>query len=133
MFRTSLQNNIVEVSKVVLGTSLVVQWLRLHASNTVSPGLTPGQATRFHMLQVRPSTAKIKKKIFFLNKIKVLSGFYSRQSLLSHLWPRSPATFSPLLLVMFCLLKSGSPVHKSAPLWFSLGYAFLVVQSLSPV
>ena len=52
MFRTSLQNNIVEVSKVVLGTSLVVQWLRLHASNAASPGLTPGpeMATHFSVL-----------------------------------------------------------------------------------
>ena len=34
-------------------------------------------------------------------------------------------TFS-LLLVVFWLLKSDSPVRKSAPLWFSLGSAFLV-------
>ena len=37
------------------GTSLVVQWLRLHASNPGGPGLIPGQGTRPHMLQLRAS------------------------------------------------------------------------------
>ena len=31
-------------------TSLVVQWLRLHASNTGGLVLMSGQGTRFHML-----------------------------------------------------------------------------------
>ena len=35
------------------GTSLVVQWLRLHALNTGSLGLIPDQGTRSHMLQLR--------------------------------------------------------------------------------
>ena len=35
------------------GTSLVVQWLRLCASNTGGPGLIPGQSTRSRMLQLR--------------------------------------------------------------------------------
>ena len=39
-------------------TSLVVQWLRLHAPNAGDLGLIPGQGTRSHMLQLRPSTAK---------------------------------------------------------------------------
>ena len=29
-----------------LGTSLVVQWLRLHASSAGAPGLIPGQGTK---------------------------------------------------------------------------------------
>ena len=29
-----------------LGTSLVVQWLRLHASSAGTPGLIPGQGTK---------------------------------------------------------------------------------------
>ena len=33
----------------LLGTSLVVQWLRLCAPNAGDPGSTPGQGTRSHM------------------------------------------------------------------------------------
>ena len=47
------------------GTSLVVQWLRLHAPNAGSLGSISGQGTRSHMLQLRvrmpqlgPGTAK---------------------------------------------------------------------------
>ena len=36
-----------------LGTSLVVQWLRLRPSNAGDPGLIPGQGTRSHMPQLR--------------------------------------------------------------------------------
>ena len=35
------------------GTSLVVQWLRLHAPNAEGPGSIPGQGTRSHILQLR--------------------------------------------------------------------------------
>ena len=35
----------------------MVQWLRLHAPNARDPGSIPGQGTRSHMLQLRPSTA----------------------------------------------------------------------------
>ena len=41
-----------------LETSLVVQWLRLHAPNAGDLGSIPGQGTRSHMQQVRLSTAK---------------------------------------------------------------------------
>ena len=47
------------------GTSLVVQWLRLHTPNSGGPGSIPGQGTRSrmpqlraHMLQRRPGAAK---------------------------------------------------------------------------
>ena len=40
------------------GTSLVVQWLRLHALSAGGPGSIPGQGTRSHRLLLRPSTAK---------------------------------------------------------------------------
>ena len=40
------------------GTSLVVQWLRLHAPNAEGQGSIPGQGTRSHMPQLRPSTTK---------------------------------------------------------------------------
>ena len=38
----------------ILRTSLVVQWLRLHAPNAGCLG----QGTRSHMLQIRPGAAK---------------------------------------------------------------------------
>ena len=36
-----------------VGTSLVVQWLRLRIPNAGGPGLIPGQGTRSHMLQLK--------------------------------------------------------------------------------
>ena len=48
-----------------LGTSLAVQWLRLHTPNAGGPGSIPVQGTRSHMpqrrshmRQLRPGTAK---------------------------------------------------------------------------
>ena len=46
------------VKELTLGTSLVVQWLRLHAPSAGGPGLIPGQGTGSHMPQLRPGTAK---------------------------------------------------------------------------
>ena len=48
-------------------TSLVVQWLRLCTTSAEGSGSIPGQGTRPHMVQLRPSTAneslsKVKKK-----------------------------------------------------------------------
>ena len=40
------------------GTSLAVQWLRLHAPSAGSPGSIPGQGTRSHKPQLRPGAAK---------------------------------------------------------------------------
>ena len=37
----------------VVGTSLVVQWLRLHAPSERGPGTTPGQGARAHMPQTQ--------------------------------------------------------------------------------
>ena len=42
----------------MIGTSLVVQWLRLCALNAGGPGATPGQRTISHMPQLRPSAVK---------------------------------------------------------------------------
>ena len=36
-----------------IGSSLVIQWLRLHTPNAGGPGLIAGQGTRSHMLQLR--------------------------------------------------------------------------------
>ena len=43
----------------VQGTSLVIQWGRLYAPNVGDLGSIPGQGSRSHMIQLRPSTAKI--------------------------------------------------------------------------
>ena len=36
-----------------MGTSLVVQWSRLHAPNAGGPGLMPGQGTRARVQQLK--------------------------------------------------------------------------------
>ena len=52
------------------GTSSVVQLLRLQALNAGGPCLIPGQGTRSHMLQLRPSTDKY-INIYFLQLKKI--------------------------------------------------------------
>ena len=42
------------------GTSLVVQWLRLHFPNARGPDLIPGQGTRSHMVQIRSHILQVK-------------------------------------------------------------------------
>ena len=60
----------------ILGTSVVVQWLRLHALNAQDPGLIPGQGTRSHMPQLRVLMAQLmtlhlkKKKRSFVLQIR---------------------------------------------------------------
>ena len=46
------------IYKMGIGTSLVVQQLRLHALNAGDMSSIPGQGTRAHMPQLRPSAAK---------------------------------------------------------------------------
>ena len=64
----------------MVGISLVVQWLRLHAPNAGGWGLMPGQRTRYHTLQLKipNATAKThhsqKIKYFFLKKEKNSDG-----------------------------------------------------------
>ena len=41
------------IKKDTRGTSLVVQWLRLHTPNTGGLGSIPGQGTRSHVPQLR--------------------------------------------------------------------------------
>ena len=43
------------------GTSLVIQWLRLHAPNAGGRGSIPGQGTTSHMLQLRLAQKEIFK------------------------------------------------------------------------
>ena len=44
--------------KIPLGTSLVVQQLRLHAPKAGDLSFIPNERTRSHMLQLRPNIAK---------------------------------------------------------------------------
>ena len=55
--------------KLSLGTSLVVQWLKLCAPNLGGSGSTTGQGPRSHMPQLRPQTAKK------ISKYKNISAF----------------------------------------------------------
>ena len=50
------------------GTSVIVQWLRLHAPNAGAPGLIPGQGTRSCMLQLKNLCATIKTWCSQINK-----------------------------------------------------------------
>ena len=52
---------------------MVVQWLRICVPNSWGRGLIPGQGTRFLMPQLRPDTAKKKKK-------KSLAGYQQAKS-----------------------------------------------------
>ena len=45
-----------------IGTSLVAQWLRLHAPNAGIPSSIPGQGIRSHMLQLKILHATMKIK-----------------------------------------------------------------------
>ena len=42
------------IKMLCLGTTLVVQWLRLGSPSAGARGSIPGQGTRSHMLQLRP-------------------------------------------------------------------------------
>ena len=45
-------------------SSLVVQWLQLHAPNAQGLGFIPDEGTRSHMLQLRPSTVEKKECVY---------------------------------------------------------------------
>ena len=49
-----------------LGTSLMVQWLRLHVPNAWGLGSIPGQGIKSHMQQLR--LRAVKKVIFYFSK-----------------------------------------------------------------
>ena len=46
--------------RLLLGTCLVVQWLRLGSPNAGDPGLMPGQGTRYHTAQLRVGMPQLK-------------------------------------------------------------------------
>ena len=49
-----------KILKKKLGTSLVVQWLRLHAPNAGGSGSIPGQGARTHIPQLRVCMLRLK-------------------------------------------------------------------------
>ena len=51
-----------------IGTSLVVQWLRLHAPNAGAPGVTPGEGTRSHMHAATKSSHATTKSLHATTK-----------------------------------------------------------------
>ena len=52
-------DGIIESKMISSGTSLVVQWLRLHTANIGGLGLIPGQRTRSHMPQPNKQMKKL--------------------------------------------------------------------------
>ena len=48
--------------KKAVGTSLVAQWIRLHAPNAGGLGSIPGQETRFHMHAATKSSCATTKE-----------------------------------------------------------------------
>ena len=53
------------VLKILTGTSLVVQWLRLHAPSEGGLGLIPNQETRSHKPQLRVGLPQQRLKILY--------------------------------------------------------------------
>ena len=51
------------------GTSLVVQWLKLHAPNAGDPGSIPGQGIRSHMLPLKILSAATKTRCSQIHKL----------------------------------------------------------------
>ena len=58
-----------EIKILITGTSLVVQWLRIHILNTRDPGSVPDLGIRSCMLQLRPSTVKKINKNKYIFKL----------------------------------------------------------------
>ena len=56
-----------------MGPSLVVQWLKLSASNARGLGLIPGQGTRSHMQQLRVCLSQLKNLRLQQQILKILS------------------------------------------------------------
>ena len=57
-----MNNPKTEIKKTILGTSPMVQWLRLCASNAGVMGLIPGQGTKIPHELVWPKNKQTKKR-----------------------------------------------------------------------
>ena len=58
VFEDRAFKEVIKLKRAIRGTSLVDQWLRLRTLNAGGLGSIPGQGTRSHMPQLRPSSAK---------------------------------------------------------------------------
>ena len=86
-----------QVFKMHQRTSLVVQWLKLCASDAGGPCSIPGQGTRFHVPQLRHGVAKyfFNAPSFFL--LQNLCIYHPLYSIWSSLTPNLTWSPSPLL------------------------------------
>ena len=88
--------SLAQVSTAV-GTSLVVQWLRLHIPKAGDLDSIPGQGTRFRMCQLRPDAEKKKKnrQMRLSKKVSVFStaNFFN-----------IPGLYSNLFWTIFCII-----------------------------
>ena len=60
-----------QAKTMISGTSLVAQWLRLHAPNVGGPGLIPGLGTESHILQLKIQHAATENQCAKINKLNI--------------------------------------------------------------
>ena len=116
----------------IVGTSLVVQWLRFCSPNAGGLGLIPGQGTRFHMLQLRscvpqlrPGTAKKKKKIY----IYIYIHTYTVTLLCSYYHIHHRNSFHVINLKVY-QLNNNTPFSSHSILWQQLYFVFTFFTTL---
>ena len=107
-----------------IGTSLVVQWLRLCAPNAWGPDLIPGQGTRSHMPQLRFHSHAATKDLTRCSEdlVQQISNTYmnnvsdtSRASLVPQMVKEPPAKRETWVLSLGWedLLEEGAATHSS--------------------
>ena len=103
---------------IIIGTSLMVQWVRLCAPNAGVPGSIPGQGTRSHMPQLRARTPQLRSKLLYgTTKTRSLTGgHYARNTALNDQVLTSRADLAGsehggLLWPPSCYCSWRSPLH----------------------
>ena len=86
----------------------MAQWLRRHAPNAGGPGSTPGQGTRCHMSQLRPSTAKKINKNFLQSK---------QERILSK---KGSSELSDVRVLQWTVQNGQDSKHAQLPAWVGL-------------
>ena len=113
-----------------IGTSLVVQWLRLCAPNAWGPDLIPGQGTRSHLPQLRVHSHAATKDLTRCSEdlVQQISNTYmnnvsdtSRASLVPQMVKEPPAKRETWVLSLGWedLLEEDMATHSSIPAWRS--------------
>ena len=118
------------------GTSLVVQWLRLHAPNTGFQGSISGQRTRCRMSQLRVHMPQ-RKILHAATKTQYISIFKNKKLTKNYLFILSNKYYlfinkikiklKDKLLFLFCSLQKFSTFSRNRS---SLLYAFLCCTKL---